>query len=209
MPAFHGLTFNETMWAELNEEEFLKNQEDKYYIYFTAKIKAEKALWEFAAEHPEISVATILPGYVIGPYPKTFPRPTSIGNTGTNDFVHGMISKGEVPFAPNWIVDVRDVAKGHVRALEKLPLPSGDIGRFIVNGATLPWKKAAEHLKKARPEVADRIVDLETVNPLPGVLSTLDTTRAKEILGIEFIPTEKTFEDAVDDLLALEKEWKN
>lgn len=46
------------VWGELNEEEFLKNQEDKYYVYFTAKIKAEKSLWEFAAEHPEIGVAT-------------------------------------------------------------------------------------------------------------------------------------------------------
>lgn len=94
-------------------------------------------------------------------------------------------------------------------ALEKLPLPAGDVGRFIANGATYPWKKAAEYLKKARPEVADRIIDLETVNPLPGVLSNLDTTRAKEILGIEFIPTEKTLDDTVDDLLVLEKEWKN
>ena len=46
------------MWGRLDEKEFLKNQGDKYYVYFTAKIKAEQALWEFAADHPHINVAT-------------------------------------------------------------------------------------------------------------------------------------------------------
>jgi hypothetical protein len=68
----------------------------------------------------------------------------------------------------------------------------------VVPGPT----KAAAHLKEAKLEVKDKI------SAPPGVLSNLDTTKAKEVLGFgEFIATEKTFEDAVDDLLVLEKLW--
>jgi len=128
---------------------------------------------------------------------------------GTNDFLFGMINKGEVPFAPNWIVDGRDAGKGHVLAYEKMrTLPAEDMKRFVINGVLQPWSKAAEHLKKTRPEVADRIIPLEEVKPLPGVLSNLDNTRSKEILGMDYIPVEQTYDEAVTELLALEKLWK-
>jgi nucleoside-diphosphate-sugar epimerase len=129
---------------------------------------------------------------------------------GTNDYVLGLLNKGEVPFAPNWFVDVRDVARGHVRALEKLPVASGrDAGRFIVSAQTYTWGKAAAYLKEARPDVRDRIVELDTINPLPGVLSNLDNTRSKKVLGLgEYYTPEESLEAAVDAVLKLEKHWK-
>jgi hypothetical protein len=33
---------------------------------------------------------------------------------GTNDFIHQLIDLGAARFAPNWIVDVRAVARGLV-----------------------------------------------------------------------------------------------
>jgi hypothetical protein len=59
--AFHGLTFKETStyyhpillllltqnpidWGAVDDEESEKNKENKYFIYFTAKIKSELAL---------------------------------------------------------------------------------------------------------------------------------------------------------------------
>lgn len=215
-------------WGDCSQEEFEQNKDNQYYVYFTAKMKAEHALWDFAAEHPELEVATsefaarilpelslfifistlVLPGLVLGPYSRTFPLPTSMGTMGTNDFIHGMINNGEVPFAPVWLVDVRDIAKAHIMALENLPLPADDLKRFTINAGTFPWKKLAEHLLKVKPELRDRIIPLDTVPPLPGPLGSLDTTRAKGVLGFtEYIPMEKTFEDAVDDILMLEKLW--
>lgn len=126
----------------------------------------------------------------------------------TNDFVHLILNKNEPPFAPNWMVDVRDAARAHVLALERLPLPSDDPKRFNVNAATYTWGDAAAYIKKSRPELADRLFPLEDIKPLPGVLSTLDTTRAKEILGFtEFISVEKALDEAVDAVLGLEKHW--
>jgi len=61
MPAFHGLNIDESQWGETDEEEYEKNKGDKYYVYFTAKIKAERALWDFAAQHSDINIVTSKP----------------------------------------------------------------------------------------------------------------------------------------------------
>ena len=37
--------------------------------------------------------------------------------------------------------------------------------------------------------------------------SNFDTSRVKEVLGFEFTDWHKTVDDAVDSLLALEKDW--
>jgi hypothetical protein len=70
MPGFRGLTFNyfsillflftrtSTDCGTADDEEFPKNKEGKYFIYFTAKIKSERSLWEFVKEHSELKVAT-------------------------------------------------------------------------------------------------------------------------------------------------------
>jgi hypothetical protein len=42
---------------------------------------------------------------------------------GTNDFIHQLIDLGATPFAPNWIVDVRAIARGHV--LQGCCVPEG------------------------------------------------------------------------------------
>lgn len=103
-----------------------------------------------------------------------FPLPTSVATMGTNGFIHQLSNLGGAPFAPNWIVDVRDVARGNVLALGALPFPASVwIRRFIINGTTYPWSKVA-YLKKPEPEVKNT---LEKIPVLPGVLSNLDTTR--------------------------------
>ena len=80
MPAFHGLTFTEkgksaslarvlrikqatyhTDWGVTDDAEFEQQKDNKFYVYFTAKIKAETALWDFAHAHPELEVATSQP----------------------------------------------------------------------------------------------------------------------------------------------------
>ena len=74
MLAFQGLTFKETGayycsiflfydlktsidWENAVDEESEENKEDKYLIYFTAKIKSELTLWEFVKEHPKLMMS--------------------------------------------------------------------------------------------------------------------------------------------------------
>lgn len=109
------------------------------------------------------------------------------------------------PTIPPWVVDVRDVAKGHILALE---LSSMDIGtkRFLVNGGNFTWEEAEEHLRNSHPEVIKG--PLKGSKDLPGPASYLDTSRAKKILGLtEFIDPKKMVDDVVDDLIDLQKRW--
>ncbi|KAF8894219.1 hypothetical protein CPB84DRAFT_1783007 [Gymnopilus junonius] len=178
-PPQSGDHLTEEDWGEVTEEELEQNPDGPYYTYFTAKARAEKALLDFGKVHPELEVVSIIPGYVLGPYSRTFPLPTTVPALGTNEDVNRLINKGDIPFAPNWFVDVRDVAKAHILALEAENLPL-DKRRFIINAQTYTWKQAAEHLKKAKPEVRDRIVSLDgDVGSLPGPSSHLDSTRRR------------------------------
>lgn len=47
-----------TDWGETTREEVIAKAADPYFVYFASKILAEKAVWEFAKEHPELDVAT-------------------------------------------------------------------------------------------------------------------------------------------------------
>lgn len=54
----------------------------------------------------------------------------------------------------------------------------------------------------------DKIIPLDEIPSLPGVLSNLGTTKAQRMLDFgEFVAMEQTLEDAVDDMLALEQLW--
>lgn len=133
--------------------------------------------------------------------------PSSVAELGTNETIYQILEGGAVPPVPNWLVDVRDVAKGHILVMEASNLPA-DKKRFIINAGTYTWKEAVEHLKKTRPAVRNRIQPLDQIEDLPAPSSHLDNTRAGELLGlVEYIPQEKMLEDAVDDLLMLEKMW--
>lgn len=70
--------------------------------------------------------------------------------------------------------------------------------------------QAAEELRKARPELTDRLVPLNIAKPPPGPIASLDVTVAKQKLGLpSFITWKQTLLDAVDSLLALEEKWNS
>ncbi|KAF8181620.1 hypothetical protein BJ912DRAFT_1044577 [Pholiota molesta] len=203
---YTGATFGEADWGHTSREEIIK-RDDPFYTYFAAKNLAEKALWEFAKAHPHVDIATILPGFVHGPYARGLPPPAGVHDLGSNLLVYQLIN-GQYPGVfPPFIVDVRDTALAHVRALALPPSPPADIGakRFLVNGGNLPWPETAAAVKKTRREA--NVAALEGFAALPGPASVLDTTRARKILGMEFRDPLQSILDAVDDLLELQKTW--
>lgn len=108
------------------------------------------------------------------------------------------------PLWPPWFVDVRDVAKAHILTLDlpRLPLEQK---RFLINAGNYSWKEAVVHLKISRPQVTPP--PLESFPTPPGPATTLDTTRAKEVLKMEYISPAKTMEDLVDNMEIIEKTW--
>lgn len=80
--------------------------------YEASKMLAEKAAWDFVADHPDIALKTINPGAVFGP-----PMDARYGSS--LELVEQLMT-GKVPMAPPTdmvAVDVRDVARMHVAAI--------------------------------------------------------------------------------------------
>jgi dihydroflavonol-4-reductase len=111
--------------------------------YEASKTLAEKAAWDFVAEHPEMTLTTINPGGVLG-VPMDEHYGTSLGYAER-------ILNGTDPAYPSMampIVDVRDVARMHVSALEHDTAGQ----RFPANAGTLSMVEMARVLKAAYPD---------------------------------------------------------
>lgn len=93
-------------------------------------------------------------------------------------------------------VDVRDVALMHVRALQRT---SAFNKRFIATSDTFTFQQLVDVIRRNYPAAANRVVEGE-----PGsnyeTLCRYDNSRAKELLGISFIPFERSIVDTFDSL---------
>lgn len=172
--------------------------------YGKSKTLAEKAAWDFAAgEGSGLELTTINPGFVLGP-PLDSRFGTSIG------VVKRMLS-GKDPAVPRVgypIVDVRDIAAMHIRALE---IPEA-IGKRILGASEFLWfADMAKVLKETFPDrkIATRVApdllmrviglfdkSVGTILPELGEHTEVDNRRACEILGMDFIPARQSVVEA-------------
>ncbi|TFK69213.1 NAD(P)-binding protein, partial [Pluteus cervinus] len=206
--AFGDGILNDSSWGKITIEEAHERVDNSLFTYVSSKILAERATWQFAREHPEIDVATILPTLVYGPYARGFPLPSSATALGSNSGIYELAT-GRMP-APTtpWSVDVRDVAKAHLKAALLPRVPAGhdvEEKRFLLSAHVYSWKDAISNLNKRRPDV--NTGKLEDVVELQG-LATLDASKAKRVLGFEeWIAPEKMVEDAIDSIMESKKTW--
>ena len=126
---------DESQWAE-----------DLRVPYFRAKTLAERRAWELAKELT-VDLVTVLPG--------AFGGPGFVRNTPTIDLIES-IMKGAMRVAAPPVaypyVDVRDVARAHILALE-----SGAPGRFIAIDEPIP----------TLPEIARLMESIDARVPAP------------------------------------------
>ncbi|SFU18614.1 Nucleoside-diphosphate-sugar epimerase [Mesorhizobium sp. YR577] len=192
---------NETMWADPADPQF-----DAYRV---SKIRAEKAAWEFiGASGGKTELATILPGAVFGPVLTT----DSIGSVKIiKDLLAGR--PAAMPQLGFWVVDVRDLADAHVRAMTSAKAGNE---RLIVAGSFLWMAEIAKILreklgaKTPTPVLPNWVVrllvpfmaDLRTLAPLVGRKFEMDTGKARRVLGIVPRPIEETLVDCAGSLTA-------
>ena len=189
---------DETAWSNLND--------DNLDAYTKGKALKEKAAWNFVAENDSIKLTTILPSVVLGP---------GIGSPvrrGSMEYMLMLINK-EMPVAPplkHGIVDVRDVAKMHIAALEN----DESIGKRVIITENTYWvRELSEMLNKHghkaptfTPPVflvkflANFDKTIKPVKPLLGVDISFNTEVAKSVLKYDPIPIEKTIEDTCNFL---------
>lgn len=182
--------FNEESWSVVNGPGMTP--------YAKSKTLAEKAARDFvAAEGGDMHFSTVNPGLVLGP--------SLDGDIGASLELVQMMLNGKYPGAPKLmmpVVDVRDIAKMHLLAMES-DEPSG--GRYsgvaslnwLMEIATALREGLGDSAKKAPkfelPNFVVRIVGLfdpavKAIVPDIGIERKLDNSHTKKALGIEFIP---------------------
>lgn len=132
--------------------------------YYKAKTLAEQAAWSYA-NASGLDLAVINPGMIFGPLASP--------NFGTSVGLLLQLMNGKFSRLPRFgfpVVDVRDVADAHIRAMIN-PAASGQ--RFIVAGKFL-WLKDISHiLSKAFPDYAYRLPTQEIPNWVVRVMATV------------------------------------
>ncbi len=116
--------------------------------YTRSKILAERAAWAFA-EEAGLALSTIHPVAVVGPV-------MGADYSASIETVAQLLG-GRVPAVPDLgfqLVDVRDVADLHIRAMTD-PAATGE--RFIAASDFLWFPELAAYLREALPDYADRI----------------------------------------------------
>lgn len=163
--------------------------------YEASKTLAEKAAWDFVAENPDIALTTINPGAVFGP--------PMDARFGTSLELVEQLMTGKVPMAPPMdmvAVDVRDVARMHVAAIE-LDATKGE--RFAAASGTYSFLRLGAFLKgwdaelktpgREAPVWLLRIMGLFSKD-VKSVLGNVDRTlavsgaKAEKTFGFSFIP---------------------
>lgn len=192
------MTVTEKDWTDVNWSALS--------AYVVSKTEAEKAAWDFATEKGFRHRLTVVnPGFVLGP--------ALDDDLGASLDVIKLFMKGAYPAVPPAsfpMVDVRDVAALHVRALEK---PETGGRRLICAGETRSLKEIGEILSESFPAYAKKIPtrelpawlvrmlalfdrNLASVMPDLGCEPHVDAAYVKELTGITFRPAREAIVEA-------------
>ncbi len=181
--------------------------------YARSKTLAEKAAWALARDKG-LALTTINPGLVVGP-------PLD-GHFGSSLDLILRILKGRDPILPPIgfpMVDVRDVAEMHLRALDR-PETAGK--RFIAAAGSMTLADVGRLFKTAYPtrriptREAPRavlrllaLVDpaLRSILPKLGRLERVSNLRASREMGMTFIPVAEALKASADWLVTNGKVW--
>ena len=178
--------------------------------YFQSKLMAEQAAWRFRdTEAPDMALTVLNPVLVLGP---ALDR-----HFGTSLQIVERVLAGRDPMLPRVgfpVVDVRDVARAHLRALER-PETAGH--RFILADRFVWFQDIAAVLRPAYPgrriptRTAPNLLiralslfdpSIRTVVPSLGLRQDVSSDRARQMLGIDFIPAEDAILAAAESVTA-------
>lgn len=149
--------------------------------------------------------------FFYGPFARGHGKPFEgdtfdFNNISTTNFLWGLLTpEGALPALA--FVDVRDVAKAHVRALKAPSTSQVGRKRILMSVPAVQATDLTELIKKERPGLAQRLC-LEAIENAPHVITISDNKRLKDVLGMEVSPWQKTILDGVDALIELEGHWE-
>ena len=184
----------------ITEKEWTNPNQKGMTAYNKSKVLAERAAWDFMEkEEGEMELAVINPVFILGP---------SLGPDFSSSFhILEMLLNGAMKAMPNInfnIIDVRDVADLHIRAMTT---PGAKGQRFIgMAGGAMSLPQIAGLLKKKMPAVSQKVstrvlpnwvvriaalfnTQAKTAAAVLGVNRNVSNEKAKKILGWKPIAT--------------------
>jgi nucleoside-diphosphate-sugar epimerase len=183
--------------------------------YPLSKTLAEQAAWAMVEQLPEdrrFALVTINPTWVLGPI-------MSKEHARSSPSVIRDLMTGKFPMVPNFyfgMVDVRDVALAHVRALED---PSAQ-GRHLLDCRGAWFIEIADEIRKAHPNLKaprrrmpdalmyvtalfDKRLTWAFLRNNLSIARKLDGSRSRERLGMQFRPLDQTIRDTAQSIIDL------
>jgi nucleoside-diphosphate-sugar epimerase len=196
-----GYTYSEADWNPATWDE-AKNSSDGSFTYCASKKLAEEAAWDFVKKNnPKFGLAAICPPMVYGaPDQEVDIKHLNTSMADIYRFMDGSTKEpGDTAF-PGF-ANVQNVAEAHFRAYE-----SPESGRYLVTSGNFLYQDVCKLLRELLPDRIDKIPDPEAT---PRVETfKLDNSKAKNVLGLDFIGFEKTITDTVKALVAIESAGK-
>lgn len=185
-----GHVYTEADWTDTSRADITP--------YIASKTMAEQAAWAFVKSTPGApQLATINPGFVQGP--------ALDPDLSTSLEVLHLMGKGTYPAAPRVefpVVDVRDVAALHVKAMTH---PDAAGHRFIATEGSASLFGIGREIAAELPDLAGKVPKFEmpdlmvrslavfdkrlrTVLPELGIVRRCDNAKARSVLGHTFRP---------------------
>jgi len=207
-----GHVYTEADWNDAAFEGVKKLKErgeplDPFYAYSASKNEAERAVWRFRDENkPSFTLTTILPSWVFG---TILPPPTTkaaVDATSTAKLVINLFSgENQDPIhrqEPASFVNLVDVARAHVLAVEKAAIADGQ--RYLTTAGSFSNQEILDILRKAYPERQDIIAKGEPGNYKETTLPA-DGSKVTRELGLQYTGLEQTVLDTVENVKYLYK----
>jgi nucleoside-diphosphate-sugar epimerase len=165
--------------------------------YPRSKAIAERAAWDFVGtEGGDTQLVVVNPTFIAGP--------SLVPTQRSSLTAFKAIIEGTMPALPRQrfgVVDVRDVADAHIRAMAT-PVAGGRRYLLLADGPTITWVELAQilrdHLGPAGRHVTTDEAPGENLSPL-----TIHNDRAKQELGWQPRPAETTIVETADSLREL------
>lgn len=190
-PMPKGESFDETMWSDVD---FLKSGAlpQGPADYLLSKTLAEKAAWDYQKANPGFELVAINPWYIYGP--------SLLGGNGESESTIKAVlngSKDKIPRGGQDIVDVRDVALMHLKAIQ-VAEAAGE--RIIACSGKVTWKQVYEWLARFNERGAKVPTELADGEDSPG--DDWNNAKSKAIFGMTYTPAESTFVDMAEAFVA-------
>lgn len=199
-------------WSIVHNESIWSNEAPlgSMGAYAKSKIRAERAAWQFAEQHPEMELTVMCPHLIFGPLLPGLKEARS-----SLDLI-SQIQNGKLPMAPKieiGTVDVRDVAACHILAMnlaetkgQRYILAAGKNGRAekftLQDVARMTGTKMRTMPDGLVRFAAYFSADIKYISLELGIRRTISTAKATKAFGLQFRSAEEAVQASAQSLQA-------